>query len=146
MRIKKGEPAQVRENAADKELVPFMTFPRSILFLALLLSAAVISAWAQADETIYSKVDENPVPLKTPPPRYPDAMKREGISGLVAIAVVIDEKGNIISSVVTKSSHSDFDKPALDAVKSWKFKPAKIDGTPVKVRVTVPLRFSLGEA
>lgn len=122
-----------------------MRFSRSFLFLTLLLSAASSSVCAQVDESIYTKVDENPVPVKTPPPRYPENMKREGMSGLVAVTVVIDEKGNIVSSVIAKSSNPEFEKPALDAVKIWKFKPGKKDGTPVKVRVTVPLRFTLTE-
>jgi protein TonB len=50
-----------------------------------------------------------------------------------------------MSSSVSKSSHPDFEKPALDAVKNWKFKPAKKDGNVVKVRVTVPLRFNVEE-
>ncbi len=120
-----------------------MRFLRSILFLSMLLSAAGPSVGAEVDQSIYSKVDENPIPVKTPPPRYPEAMKREGMTGLVAVTVVIDEKGNIIDSVIAKSSNAEFEKPALDAVKSWKFKPGKKDGTPVKVRVTLPLRFTL---
>ena len=123
-----------------------MRFPRSLLFLSLLLSVAGSSASAEGDETIYTKVDENPVPIKTPPPRYPVSLKREGISGLVAVVIVIDEKGGIISSTIAKSSNPDFERPALDAVKLWKFKPGKKDGTPVKVRVTVPLRFNVDDS
>jgi protein TonB len=104
-----------------------------------------IPSLSLADDTIYTKVDENPVPLKTPPPRYPDSLRREGVAGVVAVTVVIDENGAIISSVVAKSSHPDFDKPALDAISKWKFKPGKKDGTPVKVKATLPLRFNLDE-
>lgn len=115
------------------------------LILTVVLGALGVSAWAQADETIYTKVDENPVPVKTPPPHYPDSLKREGISGVVAVVIVIDEKGAIISSSIAKSSNAEFERPALDAVKGWKFKPAKKDGNPVKVRVTIPLRFNVDE-
>jgi len=96
---------------------------------------------ACADDTIYTKVDENPVPLKTPPPRYPLSLKYERIEGLVAVAIVIDERGAVVSATVVKSSHKDFEEPAIEAVKTWKFRPGKKDGVPVKVRVTVPLRF-----
>lgn len=123
-----------------------MRFSRRLLFVSVLLVAVRATAWAEANETVYSKVDENPVPIKTPPPHYPDTLKREGISGLVAVVVVIDEKGNIASSVIAKSSHPEFEKPALDAVKNWKFKPAKKDGSAVKVRVTVPLRFNVDDS
>ena len=123
-----------------------MRFLQRLLFLSVLLGTFIVSVHAQADETIYTKVDENPVPIKTPPPKYPESLKREGISGVVAVIIVIDEKGAIISSTVAKASNPDFERPALEAVKNWKFKPAKKDGVPVKVRVTVPLRFNVEEA
>ncbi len=104
-----------------------------------------LAATLRADDTVYTKVDENPVPIKTPPPRYPDSMRHDGTSGVVALVLVIDEKGDIISSTVAKSSHHDFEKPALDAVSKWKFKPAKKDGNPVKVKVTIPLRFNVDD-
>jgi periplasmic protein TonB len=122
-----------------------MTSLLRYFFLSLLCTTLGVSAWAQADDTVYTKVDENPVPIKTPPPRYPESLKRDGVSGVVAVILVIDEKGAIMSSSVAKSSHPDFEKPALDAVKNWKFKPAKKDGNVVKVRVTVPLRFNVDE-
>ncbi len=109
----------------------------------VLLLFAVYSM--QADDTVYTKVDENPVPQKTPPPKYPNSLKKDGVSGVVAVSVVIDETGSVTSAEVTKSSHADFETPAVDAVKKWKFKPGKKDGTPVKVKVTVPIRFSYEE-
>lgn len=122
-----------------------MSYLQRLFILFVLLGAAGVSAWAE-DDTVYTKVDENPVPLKTPPPKYPESLKREGVSGVVAVVIVIDEKGSIIGSSIAKSSNSEFEKPALDAVKNWKFKPAKKDGTPVKVRVTIPLRFNVEDA
>jgi len=55
----------------------------------------------------------------------------------------IDEKGNVINGTVVKSTHKDFEEPALEAVKGWKFRPAKKEGVAVKVRVTAPLRFKV---
>jgi len=121
-----------------------MRFLQRILPLFLLL-AAFSASIARADDTVYTKVDENPVPIKTPPPKYPDALKHDGITGVVALVLVIHEKGSIDSVSVAKSSHPEFEKPAMDAVKNWKFKPAKKDGNPVKVRVTIPLRFSIDD-
>lgn len=114
----------------------------------ILLFAAVILCMplaTKADDTIYTKVDVNPVPVKTPPPEYPLTMKREGVSGVVAVSAVIDEKGAVISATVAKSSQADFEAAAVEAVKKWKFKPAQKDGVPVKMKVTVPIRFNLEE-
>ncbi|WP_404424158.1 energy transducer TonB [Nibricoccus sp. IMCC34717] len=111
--------------------------------LALIVACLLaISGSLRADDTIYTQVDEKPVPLKTPPPRYPESLKRDGTSGIVAVSIVIDEEGNVIKATVAKSTNPEFDKPAMDAVEKWKFKPAKKEGNAVKVKVTVPLRFS----
>jgi len=112
-------------------------------FALFAFSMLVVPQGAWADDTIYSKVDESPVPIKTPPPRYPLSLKLQKIEGLVAVAIVIDEKGNVINGTVVKSTHKDFEEPALEAVKGWKFRPAKKEGVAVKVRVTAPLRFKV---
>ena len=112
-------------------------------FKCLFLLVALLPFSAAADDTIYTKVDVNPVPVKTPPPDYPEGMKRQGVSGVVAVSIVIDEKGAVVSATVAKSSQTEFEAPAMDAVKKWKFKPAQKDGAPVKMKVTVPIRFNL---
>jgi protein TonB len=119
----------------------------SVRFTTLVLAAmlACIPLHLNADDTIYTKVDVNPVPVKTPPPDYPEAMKRQGVSGVVAVSIVIDEKGVVVSSSVAKSSQPEFEAPALEAIKKWKFKPAQKDGAPVKMKVTIPIRFNLEE-
>jgi len=116
-------------------------------FTALFLTAilACLPLCSFADDTVYTKVDVNPVPVKTPPPDFPDTMKRQGISGVVAVAIVIDETGIVTSANVSKSSSSEFEAPALAAVKKWKFKPAQKDGAAVKMRVTIPIRFNVEE-
>jgi len=98
-----------------------------------------------ADDTVYTKVDVKPIPIRTPPPEYPKQLKREGVSGVVAVSIVIDETGAVIGSSVVKSTNPDFNDATLDAVKKWKFKPALIDGKPVKMRVTLPIKFSLDD-
>jgi periplasmic protein TonB len=117
---------------------------RKIGFFAV-FALALLSLHAAEDETIYTKVDVNPVPVKTPPPEYPLTMKRDGVSGVVAVSIVIDETGAVVSATVTKSSHPDFEAPAVTAIKKWKFKPAQKNGAPVKMKVTVPLRFNVEE-
>ena len=112
---------------------------------AVLVTAivALVPFRLSADDTVYTKVDVNPVPIKTPPPEYPNDAKRLGTSGVVAVSIVIDEAGKVFSAQVIKSSNPDFDAPALAAVKKWTFKPGKKEGVAVKTKVTVPLRFDL---
>ena len=82
------------------------------------------------------------MPTKTVPPTYPNALKTEGISGMVTVSLTVDEKGNVANVVVKKSTRPEFEQPAIDAVSRWKFEPAKKDGKPVAVQVVVPVKFS----
>ena len=110
-----------------------------LIFLVLPLLAA---ATAYAQDDVLTKVDEAPVALKMPPPDYPEALKAAKVSGLVAVSAVIDETGSVVTCEVLKATNDGFRQPALAAAKNWKFKPARNGGLPVKVRFTLPVRFS----
>ncbi|MFZ5495111.1 MAG: energy transducer TonB [Verrucomicrobiota bacterium] len=85
---------------------------------------------------------EPPVPVRTVPPVYPDDMRRDGVSGVVTVSILIDEKGNVQEPKVVKTTHEAFSQPALDALSKWKFKPAKQDGAAVAMRVNIPIQFT----
>jgi protein TonB len=84
---------------------------------------------------------EPPVPVRTVAPDYPDELRRDGVSGIVTVKCTIDEQGNVTDLQVEKSSNGAFDKPAVAALKKWKFKPAKQDGAPVAIKVSIPIKF-----
>lgn len=107
---------------------------KTFLKLSLLLSLVLGSAHAQSKT-------EPPVPVRTVPPEYPAAMRDQRASGVVTVNCLVDEKGNVTESHIEKSTNEAFDKSALDAVKRWKFKPARQDGNPVPIRVSIPVRF-----
>jgi protein TonB len=89
------------------------------------LCLSAFSLCAQDADGVYTKVDEKPSPTKTAKPEFPFQLKREGVSGLVAVSCVIDESGNVVDMKVTKSSNPGFERPAMDALAQWKFSPAK---------------------
>lgn len=91
------------------------------------------------------KVDVAPVPMQTPPPKYPAELRKSGVSGVVLVTMVIDENGAVLASEVKKSSQPEFEAPALAALANWKFKPAMLGDKAVKVRVSIPIRFNAGE-
>ena len=101
---------------------------------ALVLLALISPAFAQSKT-------EAPVPVRTVPPDYPPDLRREGVSGLVMVKCSIDEQGNVTETTVEKSSNPAFEKPAMEALKKWKFKPAKQDGNPVAIKVSIPIKF-----
>ena len=84
---------------------------------------------------------EPPVPVRTVAPEFPEAMRRDGSSGLVMVSCVIDERGNVTDPKVEKSSNEAFERPALEALQKWKFKPATENGAAISVRVSIPIKF-----
>jgi protein TonB len=77
--------------------------------------------------------------------KYPAQAKKDNISGIVYVAFVIDEFGNVTNVEVLKGTNELLDKEAVKAVKatngSWI--AGKQDGKNVKVKYTVPIKFSL---
>jgi protein TonB len=66
-------------------------------------------------------------------PGIPQAMIAMARSrGLVD--VVIDELGRVVGLTIRTSIHPTYDAQILAAAKDWKYKPAMLDGKPVKFR------------
>ena len=86
---------------------------------------------------------EPPVPVRTVPPKFPEEMRRSGSAGLVTVNCLIDEKGNVTETKVVKASNDAFAEPALEALKKWKFKPAKKEGAAIAIRVNIPVQFTV---
>ena len=110
--------------------------------LLIVLLAAVVfgSTPMTANDAV-----EPPVPVRMVPPRYPVEMRQEGTGGIVTVKCTIDEKGNVVEPTVEKATHEAFVQPALDALKKWKFKPARRDGAVVSMRVSIPIQFSVND-
>ena len=86
---------------------------------------------------------EPPVPVRTVAPEIPRDFTRSGGSGLVTVSFMVDEQGAVQEPKVEKASDQMLAEPALTAVRKWKFKPAKRDGTPVAMRVSIPIKFEV---
>ena len=86
---------------------------------------------------------EPPVPVRTFAPKFPEEMRRSGSSGLVTVSCLIDEKGNVTEPKIVKTTNDAFSEPALEALKKWKFKPAKKDGAAIAIRVNIPVQFTI---
>ncbi len=111
--------------------------------VSFMLTCTALMALSVAEVTdVTPKVDVAPVPMQTPPPQFPEALRKAGVSGVVLVILVIDESGNVLASEIKKSSQPEFEAPALAAVANWKFKPATLANKAVKVRVSIPIRFN----
>jgi len=84
-----------------------------------------------------------PVPVFTPEAEFSDEARRQKYQGVCEISVIIDAQGNPQSPRVIQRLGMGLDEKALEAVMRYRFKPAKKDGKPVPVRMTVLVNFRL---
>jgi periplasmic protein TonB len=82
--------------------------------------------------------------LQNPPPVYPALARRAGEQGRVLLRVVVRADGTAQSVELRQSSGSQrLDEAALDAVRRWRFVPARQGSLPISAAVIVPIVFSL---
>jgi len=82
-----------------------------------------------------------PKATKSPDPDYPQIPSDAEPNGVVVMLVGINNKGRVELVHVLRSSNDAFQNSAVSTVQTWKFSPAKKDGKPVPVQVTVEMRF-----
>jgi protein TonB len=76
-------------------------------------------------------------------PVYPAIAKAAGIQGTVTLQATISKSGTIENLRVV-SGPPMLQQAAIDAVKTWVYRPYLLDGLPVEVETTVQVIFSLG--
>ncbi len=82
--------------------------------------------------------------LNNRPPDYPRASLRLGEEGNVALRVRVGADGNPQAVELASSSGSTrLDRAALQAVKRWRFEPARRGGSAIAAWVVVPITFKL---
>ena len=70
---------------------------------------------------------------------YPESLQAAPITGIVTIEGRVGTDGFVTGLRLIKPVHPDLDNAALEAVTSWRFTPARLNG----VLVEVPLRVSI---
>jgi protein TonB len=118
----------------------------------LILSFVIVSA-INVSAALGGPTDDEPVldigPGITPPRvthqvtpvNKPDDDRGFRISGTVLVGLVVSSQGEPKDVHVVKSLDKDIDQSAVDAVKQWRFDPAKKGDKPVAVRISVEIRF-----
>ncbi|HEX5706949.1 MAG TPA: energy transducer TonB, partial [Pyrinomonadaceae bacterium] len=77
-----------------------------------------------------------------PAPAYPELAKQAKASGTVAVQVVVDEQGRVVSAHAA-SGHPLLRKAAVDAALRARFSPTFLSGQPVKVTGLINYNFVL---
>jgi TonB family protein len=73
------------------------------------------------------------------PEIYPWQLK--GLQGDVVVEVTIDEKGNVTNTRVLQSLQQEIDDKVIATLRSWRFKPASVDGVAISSRQDVHFHF-----
>ena len=76
-------------------------------------------------------------------PVYPPIAKAARVSGTVVLQATISKSGTITNLRVV-SGNAMLQQAALDAVRSWRYKPYLLNGEPVEVDTTINVVFNLG--
>jgi periplasmic protein TonB len=82
--------------------------------------------------------------LNNPPPAYPLSARRRRIEGTATVRAEISAEGECLRAELKTSSGAPIlDEAALEAVKKWRFTPAKRAGLAVVAWVEAPITFKL---
>ena len=74
---------------------------------------------------------------------YTDAARRQSIEGDVVLEIVVRHDGSVGNVRVRRSLGAGLEQKAIDAVRQWRFSPARRRGSAVDVVVDVSVGFKL---
>ncbi|HPR63745.1 MAG TPA: energy transducer TonB [Thermoanaerobaculia bacterium] len=142
-----GDMATVSLNYAvdhgESKGAEFVTRLGKPISLASRLDGHVIFITATID--LNSKQDSENLPriLKKVAPAYPESMRKEGLTDLVVLRVLVTREGKTGSVEVLKAEHEASAQAARDAVRQWEWEPATENGKAIDKDFTVTLAFKL---
>jgi TonB family protein len=76
---------------------------------------------------------------------YPRMLQDTGVEGEVTVEMIVDTNGRVRpgSARVVGATHDGFSAATLRAVEHFRFRPARIANSPIAVRVTLPVTWSI---
>ncbi len=123
---------------------------RAVTLFALMLAAGIVwPAQKPGDEKAFTplKLEKGmtaPTLVEKIIPAYPADAKNEKVEGSVKLEVVINTKGEVVEVKTVESADPRLSTAATDAVKQWKFTPAKDkQGKPVQCKSSITVNFKL---
>lgn len=84
-----------------------------------------------------------PRPTSTPDPEYSDTARRMKYQSRVRLAGTVNPEGSFTDFCILVPAGEGLDDKAVAAVKSWRFEPAMLNGSPSPVRINVEVDFHL---
>ena len=102
------------------------------------------------------QVETSPRPVRFVEPTYPDAARRRGVRARARVRVVVSDRGRVEEAEVVQWQLLDDDgnptetvaevgygleDQALTAARRWLFRPARVDGRPVRAETVLTFTF-----
>ncbi len=84
-----------------------------------------------------------PTLLREVKPDYTEEARRRSVEGDVVLEIVVRRDGSVGDVKILQGLGSGLDARAVDAVRQWRFSPARRQGVPVDVIVEVAVEFKL---
>ncbi len=84
-----------------------------------------------------------PRQLYAPDPEYSEEARKAKYQGTVILTITVGPDGRVHDVRVSRSLGMGLDEKAVESVKTWTFDPARKDGVPVAVLVSVEVNFRL---
>ena len=102
---------------------------------------------AESKEPIYTVKQKGgvspPHATYTPDPAFSDEARKMKYQGTAVISLIVDASGTPRDIQIQRPLGMGLDEKAVEAVSTWKFKPAQKDGKPVPVQISVEVTFHL---
>lgn len=103
---------------------------------------SLTAAETVADEAFdVADLEKRPEPVSQVAPTYPAELRKARVEGVVTLVFLLDETGRVEDPRVENSSRPEFEKPALEAIRKWRFSPGMKSGQAVRTYIRLPLRF-----
>jgi TonB family protein len=80
-------------------------------------------------------LDSPPRILHSRFPDYPQKLRNADVTGVVVVRFFIEPDGTVSQPVVAGTPPAALAALSLDAIREWRFEPARKNGVPVRVRV-----------
>lgn len=93
-----------------------------------------------------SDLEKRPEPISQVAPAYPAELRKAKVEGVVTLLFLVSEDGRVEDPRVENSSRPEFEKPALEAIRKWRFRPGTKDGQPVRTYQKLPMRFRISSS
>ncbi|HZL28846.1 MAG TPA: energy transducer TonB, partial [Acidobacteriaceae bacterium] len=78
------------------------------------------------------------------PPEYPLSARMNHTKGTIVIHATISKEGNVASPIVIASPDTALSEAAINAVRTWKYQSALLNGQPTEIDTVIEINFNLG--